>query len=149
MCQIEDLAERRLSAMAGGTPREWLSHDYYAVLGVPATASQEEIVSAYRRLARTVHPDFDAGNPQAAERFDELAAAREVLGDPQTRAAYDRIRWLRTAARRERPTSPDPPAPSRRTASRSSGPPVRPGPVIWVPEDADRARFVRREDRPW
>jgi curved DNA-binding protein CbpA len=138
--------------MAGGTPREWLSHDYYAVLGVPATASQEEIVSAYRRLARTVHPDFDAGNPQAAELFEKLAAAREVLGDPQTRAAYDRIRRLRPAARRERATATDPPAPPRRTASRSSGlpvPPVRSGPVIWVPEDADRARFVRREDRPW
>lgn len=138
--------------MAGGTPREWRSHDYYAVLGVPASASPEEILSAYRRLARTVHPDFDAGNPHAAERFEELAAAHEVLGDPQTRAAYDRIRRPRPAARRQRATATDPPAPPRRTVARSSsppGPPVRPGPVIWVPEDADRARFVRREDRPW
>ncbi len=64
--------------------------DYYQVLGVPRTASEEEIRKAYRQLARKHHPDVNAANPKAAEeRFKEISEAYEVLADPQKRERYD------------------------------------------------------------
>jgi molecular chaperone DnaJ len=64
--------------------------DYYDVLGVPRTASADEVKSAYRRLARQHHPDMNAGNPKAAEeKFKELSEAYEVLADPTKRERYD------------------------------------------------------------
>lgn len=65
---------------------------HYATLGVPETAQPEEIRSAYRRLAREVHPDV---NPAGAERFYALAAAYDVLSDPVRRREYDAelTRW--------------------------------------------------------
>lgn len=64
--------------------------DYYEVLGVPRTASADEVKSAYRRLALKYHPDKNKGDKEAEERFKEAAEAYEVLSDPDKRAAYDR-----------------------------------------------------------
>jgi chaperone protein DnaJ len=63
--------------------------DLYQVLGVSKTASASEIKSAYRKLARKHHPDVNPGNKQAEERFKEISAAFEVLGNPDKRKLYD------------------------------------------------------------
>jgi hypothetical protein len=63
--------------------------DYYKVLGVKRTASIAEIRSAYRKLARTLHPDFNGGSPTAAREFALLSKAYHLLIDPQERAFYD------------------------------------------------------------
>ena len=57
--------------------REWFEKDYYGVLGVSSTASAKEITKAYRKLARSPHPDAKGGNE---ERFKEVSAAYDVLG---------------------------------------------------------------------
>jgi molecular chaperone DnaJ len=64
--------------------------DYYAVLEVPKSASDEEIKKSYRKLAMTYHPDRNNGAKEAEERFKEITEAYDVLRDPQKRAAYDR-----------------------------------------------------------
>ncbi|PMP69261.1 MAG: molecular chaperone DnaJ [Thermodesulfobacterium geofontis] len=63
--------------------------DYYAILGVPRDATQEEIKRAYRRLALKYHPDRNPGNKEAEEKFKEISEAYEVLSDPEKRAIYD------------------------------------------------------------
>ena len=69
-----------------------MSHpDYYKILGVPKTASDEEVKKAYRKLARKYHPDLNPGNAQAEAKFKELAAANEVLSDPEKRKNYDQF----------------------------------------------------------
>ncbi|HSI93116.1 MAG TPA: J domain-containing protein [Jiangellaceae bacterium] len=138
--------------MAERAPSEWLRNDYYALLGVPVTASREEIIRAYRRLARAVHPDVDSHNPQATERFEQLAAAREVLGNPATRAAYDRARRVRRPVQRRQQQDVGVRSTAERRGQRvrpAPGPAVRPGPVIWVPDAADPARDVPRRNPPW
>jgi curved DNA-binding protein len=67
--------------------------DYYAVLGVPRTASADDIKKAYRRLARKHHPDLAsaADRARASETFKEINEAYEVLGDPGKRAKYDQL----------------------------------------------------------
>ncbi|HYH93266.1 MAG TPA: J domain-containing protein [Candidatus Saccharimonadales bacterium] len=65
--------------------------DYYAVLGVPRTASQSEIKKAFRKLARTHHPDTNTGDAEAERRFKAVNEANAVLSDPDKRALYDRL----------------------------------------------------------
>jgi curved DNA-binding protein len=64
------------------------SRDFYEILGVSRAASQEEIQRAYRKLARTYHPDINK-DPAAEERFKEVSEAYDVLSDPETRQRYD------------------------------------------------------------
>ena len=65
--------------------------DYYDVLGVSKTASADDLKKAYRKLAMQYHPDQNANNKQAEEKFKELNEAYEILKDDQKRAAYDRM----------------------------------------------------------
>jgi molecular chaperone DnaJ len=74
--------------------REWFEKDYYAVLGVPSTATAKDITKAYRKLARELHPDKNPNNAAAEERFKEVSAAYDVLGDETRRAEYDEVRRL-------------------------------------------------------
>lgn len=64
--------------------------DPYAVLGVPKDAGSKEIKKAYRKLARDLHPDLHPGDTKAEDRFKEVAAAYDLLSDPDKKARYDR-----------------------------------------------------------
>jgi molecular chaperone DnaJ len=74
--------------------REWFEKDYYQVLGVPESATAREITKRYRQLARELHPDTNPGNTEAEERFKEVSAAYDVLGDEAKRKEYDEARRL-------------------------------------------------------
>ncbi|HYG72116.1 MAG TPA: molecular chaperone DnaJ [Actinomycetota bacterium] len=74
--------------------REWFEKDYYQVLGVPKNASATEIKKAYRKLAQEFHPDRNAGDKAAEDRFKEISAAYDVVGDEEKRAQYDQVREM-------------------------------------------------------
>ncbi|GIW80446.1 MAG: chaperone protein [Gemmatales bacterium] len=65
--------------------------DYYETLGVPRTATEEEIKRAYRKLARQYHPDRNPGDKEAAARFKQISEAYEVLSDKKKRQQYDQF----------------------------------------------------------
>jgi DnaJ-class molecular chaperone len=78
--------------------------DYYAILGVPKSAAEKDIKSAYRKLARKWHPDANPKNAkEAEEKFKEIAEAYEVLGDPEKRKKYDVLgpNWQQAAQQAE------------------------------------------------
>ncbi len=74
--------------------REWFEKDYYKVLGVADSATAKEVTRAYRQLARENHPDAKPGDPAAEERFKEISAAYDVIGDAEKRKEYDEVRRL-------------------------------------------------------
>ena len=86
--------------------------DYYAVLGVSASATQDEIKKQYRKLAAKHHPDKNQNDPKAADRFKEISEAYQVIGDDEKRKQYDQMRQLgafgggRSGAGRERRGGP-------------------------------------------
>lgn len=74
--------------------REWFEKDYYKVLGVSPDVSTKDLTKAYRKLARQLHPDANPDDPTAEERFKEVSAAYDVLGDEAKRTEYDEVRRL-------------------------------------------------------
>src|SRR5258705_1983375 len=102
--------------------------DYYEVLGVPRTASQKEISTAFRKLARKHHPDLNAGDKQAEARFKEVSEAHDVLHDPKKRKLYDQFGpdWAAAQAAGAQPGGPGGAGRLRPDARPSA--PVPPGP---------------------
>lgn len=79
--------------------QDWLEKDFYAVLGVDTDASENDIKKAYRKLARTYHPDANPDDPSAEQRFKEITEANTVLSDPKQRQEYDQLRAMGPGAR--------------------------------------------------
>ena len=139
--------------------REWFEKDYYKVLGVAETASAKEITKAYRKLARQHHPDANPADPSAEERFKEISAAYDVLGDEAQRKEYDEVRRLGPVggygpavrlrrfgggARRGRLLVRR----RRRRRRRPARQPLRPGPAAAAARPAASGRSAARTWRP-
>ncbi len=75
--------------------REWLEKDYYKDLELTKSATDEEINVAYKKLVRKLHPDRNPGNKRAEERFKEVSAAYDVIGNKETRQQYDQVKSAR------------------------------------------------------
>jgi len=88
---------------SGTRTRDWAKFDYYALLGIDPTADADQVTRAFREEAKRSHPDV-APDAESAARFSDIAAAYGVLGDSQTRHAYDQVR---AEYRRRDPTPVD------------------------------------------
>src|SRR5215204_4153203 len=77
--------------------------DYYATLGVPRNASEDDIKKAFRKLARKYHPDVAKDKKRSEEKFKEINEANDVLSDPEKRRKYDELgaNWQQAGARRQ------------------------------------------------
>ena len=67
-----------------------MADDPYSVLGVAKTASAADITKAYRKLAKKLHPDLNPGDKAAEEKFKQITAAYDIIGDEEKRGRYDR-----------------------------------------------------------
>jgi molecular chaperone DnaJ len=74
--------------------RHWVDKDFYEVLGIPETATAEEVKKAYRKLAQTHHPDANPDDAEAETKFKEISEAYATLSDPEQRKEYDQVRRL-------------------------------------------------------
>jgi molecular chaperone DnaJ len=81
------------------TGQDWIEKDFYRVLGVPKDADAAAIKKAYRKLARTKHPDHNPGDAKAEAEFKEVGEAYAVLSDPTQRQQYDQLRAMTGGAR--------------------------------------------------
>lgn len=131
--------------------------DYYAVLGVPRTASQADIKKAFRKLARQHHPDAKPGDKVAERRFKDANEANEVLSDPDKRKRYDALGANWDAYGTSQAGGGDPFAPGGPFAgfSRSAGSAGRPGGVRYefhpagdAGEHSDFFRVFFADDEP-
>src|ERR1700761_5873429 len=85
--QVKQLCQQVPYLCKKGHPMDFI--DYYKVLGVSKTATQDEIRSAYRKLARKHHPDLNPNDKEANKKFQQINEANEVLSDPEKRKKYD------------------------------------------------------------
>ena len=86
--------------------QDWFEKDFYAILGVPKDADQAAIKKAYRKLARKHHPDQNAGDTAAEQRFKDIGEANAVLSDTKQREEYDAIRQMAHGGARFRAGGP-------------------------------------------
>ena len=77
--------------------------DPYEVLGVPKSASAEDIKQSYRKLAKKLHPDLNPGNKKAEQSFKEVSAAYDLLSDPEKKARFDRGEIDASGVERQQP----------------------------------------------
>lgn len=74
--------------------QDWFEKDFYAILGIPADATDAQIKKAYRKLAREYHPDKNPGNTAAEQKFKDIGEAHSVLSNKEQRQEYDAIRQM-------------------------------------------------------
>ena len=86
--------------------QDWFEKDFYAILGVPQDADAATIKKAYRKLARKHHPDQNAGDTAAEQRFKDIGEAHAVLADPKQRQEYDAVRQMAHGGARFRAGGP-------------------------------------------
>src|SRR5205823_11408962 len=84
-------ASADITRLLGYNPNHMAKRDYYEILGVPRTASADEIKKAHRKLVRKYHPDVNKNNKEAEERFKEAQEAYDVLSEPGKRRNYDQF----------------------------------------------------------